>query len=127
MLQEWTREIESKNRSAPGQKPRRPNLYKVLWRCFGLYACVPCISGLLESACKISEAVLLGYVIRFFNKPEQTMAQGMGYAMGLFLVTCVHLTVHHHNFFHVLRIGTWTSQSLICKSQEDYFRNVVAI
>ncbi|KAF9378719.1 hypothetical protein CPB97_009391 [Podila verticillata] len=113
MLQEWTREVESKKRSAPGQKPRRPSLYKVLWRCFGLYACVPCISGLLESACKISEAVLLGYVIRFFNKPEQTMAQGMGYAMGLFLVTCVHLTVHHHNFFHVLRIGTWTSQSLI--------------
>ncbi|KAF9385549.1 hypothetical protein CPC16_007924 [Podila verticillata] len=113
MLQEWTHEVESKKRSAPGQKSRRPNLYKVLWRCFGLYACVPCISGLLESACKISEAVLLGYVIRFFNKPEQTMAQGMGYAMGLFLVTCVHLTVHHHNFFHVLRIGTWTSQSLI--------------
>ncbi|KAG0352124.1 hypothetical protein BG005_008389 [Podila minutissima] len=114
MLQEWTREVESKKRSTPaGQKPRRPNLYKVLLRCFGLYACVPCISGLLESACKISEAVLLGYVIRFFNKPEQTMAQGMGYAMGLFLVTCVHLTVHHHNFFHVLRIGTWISQSLI--------------
>ncbi|KAG0331586.1 hypothetical protein BG000_010759, partial [Podila horticola] len=114
VLQEWTREVESKKRSAPaGQKPRRPNLYKVLLRCFGLYSCVPCISGLLESACKISEAVLLGYVIRFFNKPEQTMAQGMGYAMGLFLVTCVHLTVHHHNFFHVLRIGTWISQSLI--------------
>ncbi|KAG0024690.1 hypothetical protein BGZ81_007625 [Podila clonocystis] len=114
MLQEWTREVESKKQSTPaGQKPRRPNLYKVLLRCFGLYACVPCISGLLESACKISEAVLLGYVIRFFNKPEQTMAQGMGYAIALFLVTCVHLTVHHHNFFHVLRIGTWISQSLI--------------
>ncbi|KAG0347692.1 hypothetical protein BG004_007175, partial [Podila humilis] len=119
LLREWNSEVEKvkqqqkKYTSPDHKKHRRPNLYKALFHCFGLYACVPLISGFLESACKIGEAVLLGYVIRFFNKPEQTLAQGMGYAMGLFLVTCFHLTVHHHNFFHVLRIGTWTSQSLI--------------
>ncbi|KAK3817781.1 MAG: P-loop containing nucleoside triphosphate hydrolase protein [Benniella sp.] len=92
---------------------KRPNLFKVLWRCFGLYACVPFVSGLMESVCKISEAVLLGYVIRFFDRPDMTIREGMGYAMGLFLLTLFRGTVHHHNFFHVLRIGTWTRQSLI--------------
>jgi ATP-binding cassette subfamily C (CFTR/MRP) protein 4 len=42
-----------------------------------------------------------------------TIREGMGYAMGLFLLTLFRGTVHHHNFFHVLRIGTWTRQSLI--------------
>ncbi|KAF9566218.1 hypothetical protein EC968_003800 [Mortierella alpina] len=110
MHKTWIQEVESK-KQAGGQK--RPNMYKVLWRCFGLYACVPFISGLLESTCKISEAVLLGYVIRFFSSPDMTVRQGMGYAMALFLVTLFHGTVHHHNFFHVLRLGTWTRQSLI--------------
>ncbi|KAG0357497.1 hypothetical protein BGZ54_000320, partial [Gamsiella multidivaricata] len=109
MLCEWTREVESK-RLIPDKKP---SLYRVLWRCFGLYACVPFISGLLESVCKVSEAVLLGYVIRFFDTPEMTIREGMGYAIALFLVTLFHGTVHHHNFFHVLRIGTWTRQGLI--------------
>ncbi|KAK5829384.1 P-loop containing nucleoside triphosphate hydrolase protein [Linnemannia elongata] len=74
---------------------------------------VPLISGFLEGVCKISEAVLLGYVIRFFNKPDMTIKQGMGYAVALFLVTLIHGTFHHHNFFHVLRLGTWIRQSLI--------------
>ncbi|KAF8978331.1 hypothetical protein BGZ46_006592 [Entomortierella lignicola] len=108
MLHEWTREVESAKLSN-----KRPSLYKVLWRCYGLYACVPFASAALESVCKISEAVLLGYVIRFFDSPEMTLRQGMGYAIGLFLVTLFCGTVHHHNFFHVLRIGTWTRQGLI--------------
>ncbi|KAF9951457.1 hypothetical protein BGZ72_007038 [Mortierella alpina] len=113
MHKEWTQEVESKKQAGMHDRQKRPNMYKVLWRCFGLYACVPFISGLLESTCKISEAVLLGYVIRFFSTPDMTLRQGMGYAMALFLVTFFHSTVHHHNFFHVLRLGTWTRQSLI--------------
>ncbi|OAQ25700.1 P-loop containing nucleoside triphosphate hydrolase protein [Linnemannia elongata AG-77] len=42
-----------------------------------------------------------------------TIKQGMGYAVALFLVTLIHGTFHHHNFFHVLRLGTWIRQSLI--------------
>ncbi|KAG0206658.1 hypothetical protein BGX28_001906 [Mortierella sp. GBA30] len=113
MHKEWLQEVESKKRASKHGKMKRPNLYKVLWRCFGLYACMPFASGLLESTCKISEAVLLGYVIRFFNTPEMTLRQGMGYAMAMFLVTLFHGTVHHHNYYHVLRIGTWTRQSLV--------------
>ncbi|KAF9284960.1 hypothetical protein BGZ68_004271 [Mortierella alpina] len=113
MHKEWVQEVESKSQAGTRGHKKRPNLYKVLWRCFGLYACVPFVSGLLESTCKISEAVLLGYVIRFFSTPDMTLRQGMGYAMALFLVTLFHGTVHHHNFFHVLRLGTWTRQSLI--------------
>ncbi|KAF9968069.1 hypothetical protein BGZ70_006870 [Mortierella alpina] len=113
MHKEWIHEVEAKKQASPHGPQKRPNMYKVLWRCFGLYACVPFVSGLLESVCKISEAVLLGYVIRFFSTPDMTLRQGMGYAMALFLVTLFHGTVHHHNFFHVLRLGTWTRQSLI--------------
>ncbi|KAF9984806.1 hypothetical protein BGZ75_003629, partial [Mortierella antarctica] len=113
MHKEWIQEVEAKKLASTLGHKKRPNMYKVLWRCFGLYACVPFVSGLLESTCKISEAVLLGYVIRFFSNPDMTLRQGMGYAMALFLVTLFHGTVHHHNFFHVLRLGTWTRQSLI--------------
>ncbi|KAI1315964.1 hypothetical protein EDD11_010603 [Mortierella claussenii] len=116
MLKEWTLEVESKkqeNLTRNDGKIIRPNLYRVLWRCYGLYACVPFVSGFLESVCKISEAVVLGYVIRFFSTPDMTMRAGMGYAMALFLLTLFRGIVHHHNFFHVLRIGTWTRQSLI--------------
>ncbi|KAF9939156.1 hypothetical protein BGZ65_011307, partial [Modicella reniformis] len=115
MLREWTHEVEAKKQAnmSHNKRMKRPNLYKVLWRCFGLYACVPFVSGLMECACKIGEAVLLGHVIRFFDKPDMAVAEGMGYAMALFLVTLFRGTVHHHNFFHVLRIGTWTRQSLI--------------
>ncbi|KAF9357231.1 hypothetical protein BGX26_004032 [Mortierella sp. AD094] len=113
MLHEWTHEVETAKQSSKVGKTRRPSLYKVLWRCYGLYACVPFMSAAIESVCKISEAVLLGYVIRFFNSPDMTTRQGMGYAIGLFLITLFRGTVHHHNFFHVLRIGTWTRQGLI--------------
>ncbi|KAF9180045.1 Multidrug resistance-associated protein 4, partial [Haplosporangium sp. Z 767] len=113
MLREWSREIEFKKHACIHSEVKCPNLYKVLWRCYGLYACVPFLSGLLESACKIGEAVLLGYVIRFFDNPEMTLRRGMGYVLGLFFLTLFRATVHHHNFFHVLRIGTWIRQSLI--------------
>ncbi|KAG0047747.1 hypothetical protein BGZ83_007248 [Gryganskiella cystojenkinii] len=115
MFKEWTAEVEQKRAQAEtrGQKMKRPNLYKVLWRCFGLYFCVPTFVGVTESVFKISEAVLLGYVIRFFDTPSMTMNQGMGYAVGLFLLTLFHGLIHHHNYFHTLRIGTWTRQSLI--------------
>ncbi|KAG0233737.1 P-loop containing nucleoside triphosphate hydrolase protein [Mortierella sp. GBAus27b] len=115
LLREWTKEVEAQKRAGMGRngKPRRPNLVKVLWRCFGLYACVPFASGVIESVCRISEAILLGYVIRFFDRPDMTIGEGMSYAVALFFVTLVHGTFHHHNFFHVLRIGTWTRQSLI--------------
>jgi ATP-binding cassette subfamily C (CFTR/MRP) protein 4 len=62
MFHEWTREVETKKQASieRNERMKRPNLFKVLWRCFGLYACVPFVSGLMESVCKISEAVLLG-------------------------------------------------------------------
>ncbi|KAF9904913.1 hypothetical protein EC991_002213 [Linnemannia zychae] len=113
MYKEWTQEVENAKRASTPTHKKRPSLYKVLWRCYGLYAMVPFASGFVESVCKISEAVLLGYVIRFFNNPDMTTKQGMGYAIALFLVTLIHGTFHHHNFFHVLRLGTWTRQSLI--------------
>ncbi|ORZ08815.1 P-loop containing nucleoside triphosphate hydrolase protein [Lobosporangium transversale] len=116
VLQEWTREVQEKKQASlkkNNNKMKRPNLLKVLWRCFGLYACVPFVSALVESVCKVVETVLLGYVIRFFNTPDMTVGEGMSYAIGLFLVTLFRGTVHHHNFFHILRIGTWTRQGLI--------------
>ncbi|KAF9106139.1 hypothetical protein BGX29_010389 [Mortierella sp. GBA35] len=113
MIKEWTLEVENAKRASTPTHKKRPSLYKVLWRCYGLYALVPICSGFLEGVCKISEAVLLGYVIRFFSNPDMTTKQGMGYAVALFLVTLVHGIFHHHNFFHVLRLGTWTRQSLI--------------
>ncbi|KAF9934457.1 hypothetical protein FBU30_001950 [Linnemannia zychae] len=113
MYKEWTAEVERARPASTPTHKRRPNLYKVLWRCFGLYAMIPFTSGFIESVCKISEAVLMGYMIRFFNNPDMTINQGMGYAVALFLVTLVRGTFHHHNFFHVLRLGTWVRQSLI--------------
>ncbi|KAG9073180.1 hypothetical protein KI688_000967 [Linnemannia hyalina] len=113
VYKEWTIEVENAKRANTPTHKERPNLFKVLWRCYGLYAMVPLISGFFEGVCKISEAVLLGYVIRFFNNPSMTIKQGMGYAVALFLVTLIHGTFHHHNFFHVLRLGTWIRQSLI--------------
>ncbi|KAG0278335.1 Multidrug resistance-associated protein 4, partial [Linnemannia gamsii] len=113
MYNEWTIEVENAKRASTPTHRKRPSLFKVLWRCYGLYAMVPLASGFLEGVCKISEAVLLGYVIRFFNNPDMTIKQGMGYAIALFLVTLIHGTFHHNNFFHVLRLGTWTRQSLI--------------
>jgi len=64
LLQEWTREVEKKEAkaAATGTKPGRPNLYLVLWRCFGFYFSISLFTGLTESACKISEAILMGYV-----------------------------------------------------------------
>ncbi|KAF8937561.1 hypothetical protein BGZ47_008970 [Haplosporangium gracile] len=113
VYKEWTIEVENAKRASTLTHKKRPNLFKVLWRCYGLYAMVPLVSGFFEAVCKISEAVLLGYVIRFFNNPDMTIKQGMGYAVALFLVTLIHGTFHHHNFFHVLRLGTWIRQSLI--------------
>lgn len=61
LLQEWTKETEKKLRKCKqGEKPKRPNLYLVLWRCFGLYFSLSLFTGILESICKISEAILMG-------------------------------------------------------------------
>jgi ATP-binding cassette subfamily C (CFTR/MRP) protein 4 len=37
----------------------------------------------------------------------------MAYAIGLFLVTLLHGTTHHHYFFPTMRTGLWIRQSLI--------------
>ncbi|KAG0047342.1 hypothetical protein BGZ83_007579 [Gryganskiella cystojenkinii] len=115
LLQEWTREVESKQAKAKvtGTKAKRPNLYKVLFRCFGLYFSLSFFTGILESVCKISEAILMGYVIRFFDTPTVPTSHGMAYAVGLFLVTLFHGTMHHHYFFPTMRTGMWVRQSLI--------------
>ncbi|KAG0027434.1 hypothetical protein BGZ81_005634 [Podila clonocystis] len=116
LLQEWTKETEKKLRKCKqGEKPKRPNLYLVLWRCFGLYFSLSLFTGILESVCKISEAILMGYVIRFFDKKNNYMStnEGMAYALGLFLVTLFHGTMHHHYFFPTMRTGMWIRQSLI--------------
>jgi hypothetical protein len=62
LLWEWTKEVEKKQRKAKetGTKPKRPNLYIVLFRCFGLYFSLSLFTGILESICKISEAILMG-------------------------------------------------------------------
>ncbi|KAG0351318.1 hypothetical protein BG005_009221, partial [Podila minutissima] len=114
LLQEWTKETEKKLRKCKqGEKPKRPNLYLVLWRCFGLYFILSLFTGILESVCKISEAILMGYVIRFFDDKGMSTKEGMGYALGLFLVTFFHGTMHHHYFFPTMRTGMWIRQSLI--------------
>ncbi|CAO3570724.1 unnamed protein product [Mortierella alpina] len=115
LLQEWTREVEKKEAkaAATGTKPGRPNLYLVLWRCFGFYFSISLFTGLTESACKISEAILMGYVIRFFDQAGTPTSTGMAYAVGLFLVTLFHGTMHHHYFFPTMRTGMWVRQSLI--------------
>ncbi|KAI9241284.1 MAG: P-loop containing nucleoside triphosphate hydrolase protein [Podila humilis] len=114
LLQEWTKETEKKLRKCKsGEKPKRPNLYLVLWRCFGLYFSLSLFTGILESVCKISEAILMGYVIRFFDNSEMTTKEGMSYALALFLVTLFHGTMHHHYFFPTMRTGMWIRQSLI--------------
>ncbi|KAG0369083.1 P-loop containing nucleoside triphosphate hydrolase protein [Gamsiella multidivaricata] len=115
LLEEWTKEVEKcqAKARATGSKPRRPNLYLVLWRCFGLYFSISFFTGIIESACKISEAILMGYVIRFFDFPDTPISTGMAYAVGLFLVTLFHGTMHHHYFFPTMRTGLWIRQSLI--------------
>ncbi|KAG0083944.1 hypothetical protein BGZ92_010324 [Podila epicladia] len=114
LLQEWTKETEKKLRkSKQGEKPKRPNLYLVLWRCFGFYFSLSLFTGILESVCKISEAILMGYVIRFFDSKDMSTKEGMAYALGLFLVTLFHGTMHHHYFFPTMRTGMWIRQSLI--------------
>ncbi|KAG0329719.1 ATP-binding cassette sub- C member 8, partial [Podila humilis] len=115
LLQEWTKEVEKKlsKKLKPGQKPGRPNLVKVLFRCFGLYFSLSFFTGILESICKISEAILMGYVIRFFDNDDMSTKEGMAYALGLFLVTLFHGTMHHHYFFPTMRTGLWVRQSLI--------------
>ncbi|KAF9927726.1 hypothetical protein BGZ65_006637, partial [Modicella reniformis] len=114
LLQEWSKEVEKvqAKAKASGSKPKRPNLVLVLWRCFGFYYSISLISGILESACKIGEAILMGYVIRFINMPAIPTSQGMVYAIGLFLVTLFHGTMHHHYFFPTMRTGMWIRQSL---------------
>ncbi|KAF9197444.1 hypothetical protein BGZ49_002103 [Haplosporangium sp. Z 27] len=115
LLKEWTKEVEKCQARAkiPGAKPRKPSLSLVLFRCFGLYFSISMFTGLLESACKISEAVLMGYVIRFFDNTDIPTHQGMTYAVALFLVTLFHGTMHHHYFFPTMRTGLWIRQSLI--------------
>ncbi|KAI1315767.1 hypothetical protein EDD11_000370 [Mortierella claussenii] len=115
LLQEWTKEVEKKQAKAraSGTKPKRPNLYLVLFRCFGLYISLSFFTGILESVCKISEAILMGYVIRFFDTPDVPISKGMAYAIGLFLVTLFHGTMHHHYFFPTMRTGVWIRQSVI--------------
>ncbi|KAF9913233.1 hypothetical protein BX616_010125 [Lobosporangium transversale] len=115
LLQEWTKEVEKNEAKAKakGTKPKRPNLYLVLWRCFGFYFSLSIFTGFIESACKIGEAILMGFVIRFFDDPNMSMGEGMAYAIGLFLVTLFHGTMHHHYFFPTMRTGLWIRQSLI--------------
>ncbi|ORZ09044.1 P-loop containing nucleoside triphosphate hydrolase protein [Lobosporangium transversale] len=55
----------------------------------------------------------MGFVIRFFDDPNMSMGEGMAYAIGLFLVTLFHGTMHHHYFFPTMRTGLWIRQSLI--------------
>lgn len=115
LLKEWTKEVEKKQRKAKetGTKPKRPNLYLVLFRCFGLYFSLSFFTGCIESVCKISEAILMGHVIRFIRNPDAPTSTGMAYAIGLFLVTFFHGTMHHHYFFPTMRTGLWIRQSVI--------------
>ncbi|KAG0247965.1 hypothetical protein BG011_000669, partial [Mortierella polycephala] len=115
LLQEWTKELEKRQAKAKatGTAPKKPNLVLVLWRCFGLYFSISLFTGILESVCKISEAILMGYVIRFFDNRDIPMREGMTYAICLFLVTIFHGTMHHHYFFPTMRTGLWVRQSLI--------------
>jgi ATP-binding cassette, subfamily C (CFTR/MRP), member 4 len=52
-------------------------------------------------------------VIRFFDNPATPTSTGMAYAIGLFLVTLFHGTMHHHYFFPTMRTGLWIRQSVI--------------
>ncbi|KAG0267214.1 hypothetical protein DFQ27_008995 [Actinomortierella ambigua] len=114
LLKEWTHEVErvQAKARAKGQKPKRPNMYRVLWRCYGLYFSISMVTGITESACKIGEAILLGYIIRFFDN-GQPMSQGISYAVGLFIITIFHGTMHHHYYFPAMRVGFWTRISFI--------------
>ncbi|KAF9970265.1 hypothetical protein BGZ73_007064 [Actinomortierella ambigua] len=114
LLKEWTHEVErvQVKARAKGQKPKRPNMYRVLWRCYGLYFSISMVTGIIESGCKIGEAILLGYVIRFFDS-DWPMSRGIGYALGLFLLTVFHGTMHHHYYFPAMRVGFWTRISFI--------------
>ncbi|KAG0224305.1 hypothetical protein BGW42_005193 [Actinomortierella wolfii] len=114
LLKEWTHEVErvQAKARAKGQKPKRPNMYRVLWRCYGLYFSVSMLTGVIESACKIGEAILLGYVIRFFDS-DWPVSRGMGYAIGLFVLTVFHGTMHHHYYFPAMRVGFWARISFI--------------
>ncbi|KAJ1982362.1 hypothetical protein H4R35_000317 [Dimargaris xerosporica] len=62
-------------------------------------------SGFIESVSKVGQAVLLGYLIRFFQDPDASLQAGLLFALGLSAMALVQGIMHHVYFFYAQRLG----------------------
>ncbi|KAI8051429.1 hypothetical protein BDF22DRAFT_690688 [Syncephalis plumigaleata] len=105
----WNEELEL----ARTNKKKAPSLWRVLFSSVRGIIIMSGIICLAESIVKIAEAVLLGELIRFFQRPDAPDKEGYLWAMGLALAVCAHVILHHQFFFRAMRFGFQMRSGLI--------------
>ncbi|KAJ3103612.1 Multidrug resistance-associated protein 4 [Phlyctochytrium bullatum] len=82
-----------------------PQLWRAVFKVFGLPYLWPGLSCLAETCVKIGQAVLLGYLLRWFQNPLANPNEGYYYALGMSLTVVAHALLHHFEFFAAMRVG----------------------
>ncbi|KAI9595888.1 ABC transporter type 1, transmembrane domain-containing protein [Syncephalis fuscata] len=119
MKMHWDTELELVKQN----KKKSPNLWRVLFKTLGHTVITSGLICCAESIVKISEAIFLGQIINFFQRPEAKDQEGYLWAMALTLAVSLHIILHHQFFFPAMRIGFQTRSGLIAL----LYRKVLAL
>ncbi|XP_049425689.1 ATP-binding cassette sub-family C member 4-like [Epinephelus fuscoguttatus] len=100
----WDHEVRKATKEA-----RRPNLSRVIFRCYGKsYAMAGLFTFLLE-AIKVVQPLLLGQIILYFENydpdDQRSLSMVYGYAAAMSLSTFALTLLQHIYYYHVLRTG----------------------
>ncbi|RKP07348.1 ABC transporter type 1, transmembrane domain-containing protein [Thamnocephalis sphaerospora] len=94
-------------------RQKQPSLWKPLLYAIRKPLLSSAVLCFIRSLTKIGEAVLLGYIIRFFQRPSAEHLEGYLWALGLSLAVLLHVIFHHLYSFPAMRMGFQARTGLI--------------
>lgn len=100
ILKNWNREVLESSKAG-----RKPNLWRVIFHTFGPRYAVCITLACCEEVTKISNAILLGYLLRWLKDPAASHGEGYFYAGMMMLCTIVDAMLRHFMFFISIRTG----------------------
>ncbi|KAJ1555144.1 Multidrug resistance-associated protein 4, partial [Nowakowskiella sp. JEL0078] len=97
ILNSWNNEVKRNGKKA--------KLWRAMVREFGFQYSLAGFAYFLESVFKILEAVMLGYLLTYFQTLDAPMSDGLIYSAILSAVVIAHAIVHHVEFWLAMRCG----------------------
>jgi ATP-binding cassette, subfamily C (CFTR/MRP), member 4 len=86
-------------------KTPNPSLWRALYESSRFEFWESGFFGFAESVTRITQPLLLGYLLRWLAKPSREVGEGLGWAVGLMLVALVQIIVHHRLYYLTMMNG----------------------